>query len=225
MKIAQRMAACLLAAACLLIFAFAQEAQTDSSPRPATVTVGFLALDHDKHPYADLKQSDLTILDNKQNVQTIISLKKGSELPLRLGFLIDASNSQRHNTLYKPGVMAATDFLNEILKGPEDKLFVVKVTMIPEASNFMSMAEFRNYRLNAAPEGGTALYDGVAYACDSRMKTDELAAARRVLIVLSDGEDNLSHITRDAAVAKAIETGVVIFSVSTGDDSASRYMD
>jgi len=212
-----------LAVFCVSAVALSQVAPTDSSSKPPAVTVGFFALDRDKHPYADLKQSDLTILENKHPVQSIISLKKAPALPLRLGFLIDTSNSQLRSTLYHPGLLAATDFLNRILKDPDDKAFVEKVTEESQASDFMNTAQLRSYRLNAAPEGGTALYDGVAFACDSRMRADEPRASRRVLIVLSDGDDTMSHIPRDAAIKKALESGVVIFSVSTADDSSAPY--
>jgi Ca-activated chloride channel homolog len=224
MKWSLKMHVCLLAAVYASSFVLAQAAPADSSAKPAEVTVGFFALDRDKHPYADLKQSDLTILDNKQPVRSIISLKKGSELPLRLGLLIDASNSQRKSELYKPGVLAAWDLLNQILKNPDDKAFVEKVTVEAEASDFMNAAQLRGYRLNAAPEGGTALYDGVGFACDSRMRTDEPRASRRVLVILSDGDDDASQISRDAAIAKALEAGVVIFSLSTADESSAPYV-
>jgi Ca-activated chloride channel family protein len=193
------------------------QASPASSTKPDPVTVAFFAWGHDKHPYADLKLPDLTILDNKQPVRSITSLKKGSELPLSIGLLVDASGSQRSSELYQPGLRAARDFLNQMLKGPGDRVFVVKVTAIPEASEFMSRAQFANFKLSVTPEGGTALYDGVGLACDSWVKSDGLEASRRVLIVLSDGDDNLSHISRKTAIEKALQAGVVIFSVSTED--------
>jgi|ERR1700686_615010 len=199
----------------LTVLLFSSVAWTQASPpsstKPDPVTVAFFAWGHDKHPYADLKLDVLTILDNKQPVQSITSLKKGSELPLSIGLLVDTSGSQRSSELYQPGLRAATDFLNQMLKGPGDRAFVLKVTVIPEASEFMSRAQFANFKLNVTPEGGTALYDGVGLACDSWVKSDGPEASRRVLIVLSDGDDNLSHISRKTAIEKALQAGVVIF--------------
>jgi VWFA-related protein len=214
----------LLAVLCFSAVTWAQAGSTDSSTKLPRVTVAFYALDHDKHTYADLKPGDLTVLDNKKPVRSIISLKKGSELPLRLGLLVDASASERTSTLYQPGLHAATDFLNQILKGPDDRVFVVKVTVIPEASEFMSKAQLLNYKLNVVPQGGTALYDGVGFACDSKMKSDGTEPLRRVLVVLSDGDDNQSHIPLRTAIEKALQAEVVIFSVSTEDQwSAYAY--
>jgi VWFA-related protein len=200
------------------------QASPASSTKPDPVTVAFFAWGHDKHPYPDLRLDDLTILDNKQPVRSITSLKKGSELPLSIGLFVDASGSQRSSELYQPGLRAATDFLNQTLKGPGDRVFVVKVTVTPEASEFMSRAQFANFKLNVTPKGGTALYDGVGLACDSWVKSDGPEASRRVLIVLSDGDDNQSHITRQTAIEKALQAGVVFFPVSTEDDwSAYAY--
>ncbi len=39
---------------------------------------------------------------------------------------------------------------------------------------------------------------------------------RRVLVLISDGDDNLSHITRDEAVSEALKSGAVIFAINTG---------
>lgn len=216
---------CLFALLCFSTVTWAQANPASSSTDTTPVTMGFFALGHDKNPYADLKQDDLTILDNKQPVRSIASLKKGSELPLSIGLLVDVSGSQRSSEVYQPGLRAATDFLNQMLKGSlGDRVFVVKVTVIPEASEFMSRAQFANFKLNVTPGGGTALYDGVGLACDSWVKSDGPGASRRVLIVLSDGDDNLSHISRKTAIEKALQAGVVIFSVSTEDDwSAFAY--
>jgi len=48
------------------------------------------------------------------------------------------------------------------------------------------------------------------------MRTDSLQVARRVLVLLSDGDDNASHMTRSEAIAAAQNAGTVIFTVSTG---------
>jgi Ca-activated chloride channel family protein len=217
-----------LVSAILLAVLFSSVAWTQASPassiKPDPVTVAFFAWGHDKHPYTDLKLGDITILDNKQPVRSITSLKKGSELPLSIGLLVDASGSQRSSELYQPGLRSAMDFVNQVLMGPGDRVFVVKVTVIPEASEFMSRVQFANFKLNATPQGGTALYDGVRLACDAWVKSDGPESSRRVLIVLSDGDDNLSHISRQTAIEKAVQAGVVIFSVSTEDDwSAFAY--
>ena len=48
------------------------------------------------------------------------------------------------------------------------------------------------------------------------MRTDSLQVARRVLVLLSDGDDNMSRVSRSEAIAAAQNAGTVIFTVSTG---------
>lgn len=217
---------CRVYLAAVLLFASVAWGQSNPavpSSKSTPVTIDFFALDNDKHPYADLKPDDFTVSDNKE-LRSIVSLKKGSELPLRIGLLIDSSNSQRRSQLYRPVVLAGWNFVSQILKGPDDKAFLEKVAIDPEASEFMGAAQFKGYVLHAEPEGATALFDGLSFACASRMKADDKWPSRRVLIVLSDGDDNQSHHSRDEAIAAALEAGVVIFSLNTADDSSATYV-
>jgi hypothetical protein len=71
--------------------------------------------------------------------------------------------------------------------------------------------------------GGTALYDALATASKERMGSRIWQKpTRRVLLLISDGEDNLSHITRDEAASEALKAGAVIFSIDT-DLSGMSY--
>jgi hypothetical protein len=71
--------------------------------------------------------------------------------------------------------------------------------------------------------GGTALYDALAMACKERMGPREWQeSTRRILVLISDGEDNTSHITRDEAALEALRAGAVIFTIDT-DLSGMSY--
>jgi hypothetical protein len=43
-------------------------------------------------------------------------------------------NSERANGLYQPTVQAATDFMNQVLNNPEDRIFVEKFDVLPSAT-------------------------------------------------------------------------------------------
>ena len=138
--------------------------------------------------------------------------------------MIDASNSERASGLYRPEVKAAWELLTQLIMGPDDTALVVRVATEAEASPLMNRDQLLSYKIDLTPGGGTALYDGVALAC-KRIKADAIQPARRVLIVLSDGGDNLSHVNHDEAIAKALEAGAVIFAVSTEDGSVGFARD
>ena len=131
---------------------------------------------------------------------------------------IDTSNSERQSGLYQPGVQATSELVSQILEAPEDRVFVVNVAAIPDVSGFMSRDEFLKFKTDLTPGGGTALFDAVYVACKERMQADPTQPARRVLVILSDGRDNMSHVTRDRAIAAAQKARTVIFAVSTGEN-------
>lgn len=158
-----------------------------------------------------------------------MAIRTAKELPLRLGVLIDTSNSERYSPLYRPGVHATSDFLKQVLNGPEDRVFIESFDTVPNASAFMNRDELLKFKINLNPGGATVLFDAVYLACNDRMVGDPIQPARRVLVILADGGDNLSNVNHDKAIAAAQEAGTVIFAVSTSenatDDLDSRRLE
>jgi Ca-activated chloride channel homolog len=183
------------------------------------VSVAFFANDNHGEPVAAITQSDVVVLDNKNAPQVILGLKSRTDLPLRMGLIIDSSNSEGKSGLYQPTVQAAIDFLNKVLVTPEDQVFIEKFDVLPEATDFVSKQQFSAIKLNLAPEGGTALYDALHFACDQRIKGGPSHDFFRVILLLSDGGDNASRNTRNEAIKRAQRAGVVIFAVSTDENS------
>ena len=67
------------------------------------------------------------------------------------------------------------------------------------------------------------MFDAVYVACKKRMEADPTQPARRVLVILSDGEDNMSHVTRDKAIAAAQKAKTVVFAVGGDLDTGGLY--
>lgn len=184
-----------------------------------TVSVPFFADDGHGHPVGAITQADVSILDNKKPPHSIVAIRTARDLPLRLGALIDTSNSERFSALYQPGVKAISDFLKQVLERPEDRVFIESFDNVPNASGFMNTDELLKFQINLRPGGATALFDAVYLACNKRMEDDRIQPARRVLVILSDGGDNLSDVGLDKAIAAAQEAGTVIFAVSTSENA------
>ena len=147
----------------------------------------------------------------------VVFAKPPGKKPLvRARSAIDTSNSQGSSGLYAPGVRAASDFLSQVLSGPDDKVFIVSFASVPNGTSFMNRDELMKFKVNLSPGGGTALYDAINLACAQRMKADLTQPARRVLVILSDGDDNMSPVTRGGTIAAAQGAGTVIFTISTG---------
>ena len=74
-----------------------------------------------------------------------------------------------------------------------------------------------------APGGGTALWDAVAFAADKLAARPESQPVARVLVVISDGEDNSSSVSLQQAIWVAQRGEVAIYTVSTKEGSNGEY--
>jgi VWFA-related protein len=181
------------------------------------VNVVFTVTDKRDHFVKDLAQKDFRVVDDNKPAQTIESFSRQTNLPLRVGLLIDASNSVRDR--FKFEQEAAIEFLNQIIRPRYDKAFVIGFDTTPEVTqDFTDSAEqlSKGVRLLRAG-GGTAMYDAIYYACrDKLMKEDKgVVATRRAIILLSDGEDNQSRVSREEAIEMAQRAEVIIYAIST----------
>jgi VWFA-related protein len=104
-----------------------------------------------------------------------------------------------------------------MLKTLEDRVFLVTFATTPRGTGLMNSEDFSKFKIDLPPGGGTALFDAVYFAC-KRMQTDPTHPVRRVLVILSDGGDNQSHVNLDEAIASAQKVGAVIFAVSTSEN-------
>ena len=163
----------------------------------------------------DLNKSDFEIIEAKKP-QVIQEFNAESDLPLRLGVLIDTSNSIRDR--FKFEQQAASEFLNGVVKMNQDKAMVVgfdtSAQLVADLVDDMTKLDTAIHDLR--PGGGTALYDAIFYACRDKLQQDQPKHKfRRAIVVLSDGEDNQSRYSRDQALEMAQKADVVIYAIST----------
>src|SRR5208282_3787648 len=167
------------------------------------VRVVFTVTDKHGHYIKDLKRDDFKVLDDKKPAE-LRSFRSETDLPLQVGLLIDASNSVRDR--FKFEQEAAIEFLNAIIRPHYDKAFVVGFDATPEVTqDFTDNTEgLSNGVRMLRAGGGTAMYDALYFACrDKLMKQEQTGPVRRAIILLTDGEDNLSHVTREEAIEMA----------------------
>ena len=194
----------------LVLLGLSGVAQESSAPR---VSIPLIAIGPHQRPTSVTVES-LVITDQKAPVSGA-SLLRGADLPVELGVLIDASNSQRDVRL--DGILKATkQFVDEIIRGPEDQVFFLKFRDEPQATGWLKKEQLQGTTIKVGIGGGTALYDALAMASKQRMgPRDWRKPTRRVLVLISDGEDNMSRITRDDAASEALRAGAVIFTIDT----------
>jgi Ca-activated chloride channel homolog len=197
-----------------------QKSQTTIPITVNLVDVLFTVLDRRNKLVAGLEKQDFKILDD--NVpQDIRYFSKQSGLPLRIGMLLDTSNSIRDRLKFEQD--AANNFLFSVLRRNKDEAFAMTFDDEPQLlQGFTGDAgALRDTILRTRAGGGTAVYDAIYEACSNQLSHpprppgDQPDVVRRVMILISDGEDNLSTHTRAEAIEMAQRTSVVIYTIST----------
>jgi VWFA-related protein len=180
------------------------------------VNVVFTVTDKHGRRITDMKQNDFRVLDDNKPPQEIRSFHAETNLPLQVGLLIDASNSVRDR--FKFEQESAIEFLNQTIHPRQDQAFVVGFDVTPEVTqDFTDNTEKLAHGVHELhPGGGTALYDALYFACrDKLLKSPKSTTVRRVIILLSDGDDNQSHVTREEAIEMAQRAEAVVYTIST----------
>jgi VWFA-related protein len=180
------------------------------------VNVVFTVTDKHGHFVKNLGKSDFRVVDDNKPAVSIVSFSSETNLPLRVGLLIDASNSVRDRFRFEQE--SAIEFLNQIVRPKSDRAFVIGFDTTAEVTqDFTDSAEqlSRGVRM-LRPGGGTALFDAVFFASrDKLLKAATTGPARRAIILLSDGEDNQSRVSREEAIEMAQRAEVIIYTIST----------
>jgi len=135
--------------------------------------------------------------------------------------LLDTSNSIRDRIKFEQD--AANNFLFSVLRRGKDEAFVMTFDDEPQVVQAFTpdTGKLRDQILRTRAGGGTAVYDAIYQACvqelshPPRPPGDQPDVVRRVMILISDGEDNLSTRTRSEAIEMAQRSSVVIYTIST----------
>ena len=137
--------------------------------------------------------------------QSIQYFSRETDLALRIGLLIDTSNSIRDRLHFEQ--QAATDFLSDTIRRGKDQAFVVGFDVEPQmVQDYTDNVEKLASAIRGLQAGGvTSLYDAIYFACKEKLLffPPPEPYLRRMIIVISDGEDNRSEHTREEALAMA----------------------
>lgn len=222
---------------CLLLPASPPGASQESAPpasgatlKVATEVVNVLAIVKDKKGrlLSNLNREDFELTEDNVR-QQIRYFSRETDTPLTLGIMIDTSGSQERVLPIEQ--QEAKEFIRQVMR-PKDLAFVLHFDLEVELLQDFTSDLGRLARaidetavnvggrgvmpgpLPTGSVGGTHLHDSVYLAADELMKNE---VGRKVLILLSDGEDQGSKVNLNTALETAQKAGVIIYSVAVID--------
>ncbi len=184
--------------------------------RVDVVNVPVTALDSRGRPVYGLRREHFTVYEDGKR-QQITYFRRESNLPLRVGLLLDTSNSARRFLPFEKD--AASEFAYVLLqKSRKHQIFLLTFDASPEVA--MDFTNDRDKLEEAIRElkagGGKALFDAIYYACKEKMvPAYTVEGTRRVLVVVSDGNDIQSEHSLDEAISMARLAEVVLYPIGT----------
>jgi Ca-activated chloride channel family protein len=161
-----------------------------------------------------LTQNDFVILEDRvpQQIETF-SNDIGQALPVYVAVLMDTSPSTAGKLKFEQE--SAMNFIQTVVRARKDQvLFATFDHEINLRQDFTNKLDLLDRAVSGVKETGTqtALFDAVWQFCDEKLRT---AAGRRVLVVITDGEDTYSRANIRDAIDIAQRTETTIFAIST----------
>ena len=172
-------------------------------------------LDKEGRPVDNLSKDHFQIFED--NVQQQIKLFKHEDIPLSLGLVIDNSGSMRSKR--ERVNSAALSFVRE--SNPEDETFIVNFddAAYLEQDFTGSIGDLIDALDNLDTRGETALYDAVYLAVDHAKKGKK---DKKALLLISDGEDNVSKYGFNKAVEALRESKVTLYAIGLLEENDQR---
>ena len=171
------------------------------------VLIPVLVTDIYQRPVKGLKKESFRLFEGESQQQ--ITQFFSDETPVSVGIIFDASNSMKNKI--ERTRQAVSEFLR--MSAPGDEFFLIRFSDRPEqVSGFTNEIEVIDNGVRSIQPGGwTALYDAI-YLGINRMKHAKYD--RRVLLVLSDGNDNNSRYTERETRRMLREADLRVFAIS-----------
>jgi Ca-activated chloride channel family protein len=166
-----------------------------------------------------LNKDDFQIFEDGRP-QTIAIFERQSEIPLSLILAIDTSGSTAKDLYLEQS--ASKRFIRSLLR-PQDQMSLIEfATYVRQVVPFTNRVQQLDRGLNSLRVGdATALYDAVYLGAESLARKD----GRKVLVLVSDGDDTAQNTTYQQALEKALRGEVMIYSIIDVPIAASAGRD
>jgi VWFA-related protein len=215
----------LLLGVCVFVTNFRGESVLTIHKNVTEVGFALVATDRSGRSLPSLSAADIEVLENGQPVPNF-ELRPAEDNPLRVGILLDVSDSTRK--VWRQTRAALAEFLQQLM-GPQDETLIVAFDSKVELQRMINQPQ---QAAALIPElrgsGPTAIYDALYSVCQHPAFSEAGVPRRSALILFSDGEDNFSIHGLDQAIAGAESRGIAVYTISVsrkrGEDSGERVL-
>ncbi|MGH9943410.1 MAG: VWA domain-containing protein [Pyrinomonadaceae bacterium] len=177
------------------------------------VRLPITVLDKKEQPVAGLTLGDFQVFEDKHPQQIKGFIDEQERLPIYVGVLMDTSSSTAGKLQFEK--QAAKDFIYTVMRLRKDKVaFVTFDDEVRLLQDFTERQDLLDKAIDTVKKPGshTSLYDAVWQFCDQKMRG---VAGRRVVVVITDGDDTYSRARLSEAIAIAQQTETIIYAIST----------
>jgi Ca-activated chloride channel family protein len=167
------------------------------------VMVPVSVVDAQGQPFRGLQVGDFRLAEEGRD-QQLVEIGNPDEVPLDIVILFDISSSVSQKGFFQFQQRAAASFLKQVLK-PVDRAAVFTISNEPKLFSTLATADVAGGKILSIPAATTAVptafYDTVVAAA-KYLTTNSADRHRRVVLVISDGDDNFSSMVKDLTVAE-----------------------
>lgn len=175
------------------------------------VNILFTVADKKGKFITNLKKEDFRIFEDEK-AQVVRNFSSETDLPLTIALLIDTSGSIRDKLRFEQE--AAIEFFYSTLRRGKDKSLVISfdsgVDLVQDFSDDPEKLADGVRKIRAG--GGTSLYDAIFLAVKDKLAGQQ---GRRVIILISDGDDNSSRVSLTETLELAQKNDVTVYCIST----------
>jgi VWFA-related protein len=194
------------------LISYSQQPQTTIKAEVALVNVIFSAVDKHGKAVPGLAATDFEVFEDKQpqKIEYFSELNEKSDVPLTVALLIDTSGSVKSKLDYEQET--AAEFLRKIIRRGKDLALIIQFDS--DVNLVQDFTDDQNLLLDAlkslAAGNSTSLYDAVYLAAEEKLKDE---AGRKVIVVITDGEDTASKVRKEQAIEAAQKADATIYGI------------
>lgn len=197
-----------------------QSAAQDETPVFRTdtnrVVLNASVIDRNGKLVTNLPESAFKVFEN--GVEQVIKEFSREDVPVSMGIIIDNSGSMKE----KRAAVAAASLALVKASNPQDEVFIVNFNddayLDQPFTNDLRKLQQALDRIDS--RGGTAMRDAISMSMD--YLKDKGKKDKKVLLVVTDGNDNGSNLSLEALVRKAQQSGVLIYSIGLLNEEEPR---